>query len=139
MTRHASSHAHRAKSSHAGQLPMMMSSTQFEAMLAANRCFLQVAEEITQSMMSAMQDVGASGSDLATKLCRCGNPTEAAGLCNQWWSERTAKLAEQSQRTAELWMKLYRSALQSGEAVATGMSDRRPLEPVEPKTPAEAA
>lgn len=138
MTRHASPHAHRARSSGAGAMPMM-SNAQIEAMLAANRCFLQVAEEITQSMMTAMQDAGTSSSDLAARLCRCSNPAEAAALCNQWWTENAQKLAQQSQRAAELWNKLYRSALQSGGVVASRMSDQRPREQADASAPAEAA
>jgi hypothetical protein len=97
----------------------MMGVAQFEAMLAANRAFLQVAEEINKSWVDAMQDAATSGSDLATRLCRCGNPLEAAELCNRWLGERAEKLVSQGQQASEMCLKLYRSAVQSAEAVAS--------------------
>jgi hypothetical protein len=98
---------------------------QFEAMLAANRCVLQVAEELNKSFVDALQEASASGSDLTARLCRCSNPSEAAGLCGQWWCERATKFVEQGQQAAQLWLKLYRSAIQSGEAASTSMSEQR--------------
>jgi hypothetical protein len=99
----------------------MMGVAQFEALLSANRVFLQVAEEINKSWIDAMQEAATSSTDLTTRLCRCGTPLEAAELCNRWLSERAERMVTHGHQASELCMKLYRSATQSAEAVVGTM------------------
>lgn len=115
----------------------MMGAAQFEAMLNASRVFMQVTEEINRNWIDALQDAATSSTDLATRLCRCGNPLEATELCNRWLNERAEKLIAQTRQASDLCQQLYRSAIQSAEAAA-GAVGREP-EAAESKRSAQAA
>lgn len=115
----------------------MMGTAQFEAMLHASRVFMQVTEEINKNWLDAMQDAAMSGTDLATRLCRCGNPLEAVELCNHWLNERAEKLVAQSRQASDLCQQLYRSAAQSAEAAVGAVG--REQDSAESKRNAQAA
>lgn len=91
---------------------------QFETAMAAYLRVFERIGSINRIWLDAAQEANNTASDLATRLVRCGNAAEGAGLCNEWVQERASRFASDSQKAAELWMGLYGSAIAGPDEAA---------------------